>query len=393
MEAFVVDNVELESLEAYVGQFNIFEALGAVRQEVRHSDLLAFLLDPTENHGLDDLFARKLLQRAISSAGDPELPVSPIDLDVWDLDELIVRREWQNIDILLEDPVNQFIVVIENKVVSSEHSGQLLRYREITSHAFPSHKALYIFLTPEGEPPSDDAYIPIGYETIALIVENFVETRASVIGPDVRTLMSHYTEMLRRHVVSESEIADLARRIYRKHKHALEIIFEYRPDLQADLRQALEDLIQAQPGFKLDHCSKSYIRFLPESLDDIPALHRGQGWTYTQRLLLFEIVNAEERLALKLIIGPGDQNVRELLFQAAKNRGAPFRPSQKNLAKKHQTIYVDNILTARNYIGANLEDLLEKIRAFWKELVNIKFPEIDGVIKSLDYRVSSHPRP
>ena len=37
LEAFVVDNQELERLEDLLIQFNIFEAIGAVWQELRHS--------------------------------------------------------------------------------------------------------------------------------------------------------------------------------------------------------------------------------------------------------------------------------------------------------------------------------------------------------------------
>ncbi len=48
LEAFVVDNSDLEQLETHLGQFNIFEAIGAVRQEIRHSDVLAYLLNPRQ---------------------------------------------------------------------------------------------------------------------------------------------------------------------------------------------------------------------------------------------------------------------------------------------------------------------------------------------------------
>ena len=46
IEAFVVDNPQLEQLEALIAEFNIFEAMGVVRQELRHSDFLAFMLNP-----------------------------------------------------------------------------------------------------------------------------------------------------------------------------------------------------------------------------------------------------------------------------------------------------------------------------------------------------------
>jgi hypothetical protein len=41
LEAFVVDNADLERLEFLLNQFNIFEAIGMVRQEERRSHFLA----------------------------------------------------------------------------------------------------------------------------------------------------------------------------------------------------------------------------------------------------------------------------------------------------------------------------------------------------------------
>jgi len=69
LEDFVVENSDLERLESLVTQFNIFDVIGAVRQELRHSDFLAYMLNPQRNHGLGDAFARKLLQRVVSLAG------------------------------------------------------------------------------------------------------------------------------------------------------------------------------------------------------------------------------------------------------------------------------------------------------------------------------------
>jgi hypothetical protein len=56
LESFLIANRDLERLEALLDRFNILEALGVVRQELRHSDFLAFLMDPKGNHGLGDAF-------------------------------------------------------------------------------------------------------------------------------------------------------------------------------------------------------------------------------------------------------------------------------------------------------------------------------------------------
>jgi|GEM_PF-5705167 len=45
LESLVVNNHELELLEMLQGQFNVFEAIGTVWHELRHSDFLAFILD------------------------------------------------------------------------------------------------------------------------------------------------------------------------------------------------------------------------------------------------------------------------------------------------------------------------------------------------------------
>lgn len=114
LEAFVVDNDDLERLEALLAQFNIFEALGAVRQELRHSDFLAFLLDPSQNHGLGDVFLKRFLKRVLVRAADP--PLSAVEIDVADLHEAEIRREWRHIDILIHDPESRLVCAIENKV-------------------------------------------------------------------------------------------------------------------------------------------------------------------------------------------------------------------------------------------------------------------------------------
>jgi hypothetical protein len=73
-------NLDLERLEALLKRFNIFEATGFIRQELRHSDFLAYLLDPKGTHGLGDAFAKRLLKRVLASAA-ASLHVRPTELE------------------------------------------------------------------------------------------------------------------------------------------------------------------------------------------------------------------------------------------------------------------------------------------------------------------------
>ncbi|MBK7706592.1 MAG: PD-(D/E)XK nuclease family protein [Acidobacteria bacterium] len=106
LESFVVDNDDLERLNGLLGKFNIFESLGTVRQELRHSAFLAFLFDPKAAYGMGDGFARSFLQNALANPTVPPAAISPIDLDVWDLPGLEVVREWRNIDSSRTNPIS-----------------------------------------------------------------------------------------------------------------------------------------------------------------------------------------------------------------------------------------------------------------------------------------------
>ena len=64
---------------------NIFEAAGLERQELKHSNFLAFLLRPRELHGLRDEFLRRVLQSAVQNTADP--PIKELEFALADLSD------------------------------------------------------------------------------------------------------------------------------------------------------------------------------------------------------------------------------------------------------------------------------------------------------------------
>lgn len=382
LENLVVDNPELEQLEALLDQFNIFEAMGAVRQELRHSDFLAFLLNPQQNHGLGDVFVKRLLQKAISPPHGVSPPITPIDLDIWSLDDIVVLREWQNIDILLLDAGHHLTVIIENKIDSGEHSDQLQRYRQAVRQHYSGWSVISLYLTPDRAIPSDDTYLPVDYSDVCKLIESLVEHKASTLGEDVCTLMTHYTKMLRRHIVSESEISELCQRIYQKHQRALDLIYEYKPDQQVTIREILERQIREATDLVLDHCSKMYIRFALEEWD-IPALREGKGWTRSGRILLFEFANNTDNLKLRLHIGPGPISIRQKVFDMARSHQPLFRTG-KSLNQQWNMIFDRSFLTAKSYEEVTTEKLEEEIHQHWAKFLEHDLPAIRSAIRELD---------
>jgi hypothetical protein len=314
---------DLEKLEDTLKEFNLFEALNAVRAEVRHSNFLAWLLDPNGSHNLGDIVVKRFLQRALISIGEWR-NLSPVDLDLMDLTDLEVRREWADIDILLVSPKNGLIVTIENKIGANESKGQLEKYKARVLKDFPAHsiekpwRHLLLFLTIDGDLPSDAAFSPVSYQQVVELLDAVLKHRGATIAPDVAMAVRHYVQMLRRQHMEDSELIRLARTVYAKHKVALDFIFENRPDHWSDTRDFVKSQLEDLP-VTLEFSTATFVRFYPESWKPWSKwLLQGTGWKSGQcdQLMLCEIRPDTERkrARLQLVLGPGPTEIREALI-------------------------------------------------------------------------------
>ncbi|MFT3894838.1 MAG: hypothetical protein QM730_24675 [Anaerolineales bacterium] len=178
-----------------------------------------------------------------------------------------------------------------------------------------------------------------------------------------------------------SEIAELCERIYRKHRRAIDLIYEYRPDQQLAIRELLEKLITNEPALILDHCSKSYIRFWLKDLDaDI--LRQGEGWTNTGRMMLFQFNNFEDRLWLYLTIGPGPVETRQKLHDFSHRHKPILKPANRVLNKKWNTIYDREILSPKTYHERTAEEKEVEIHKKWKQFLENDLPELRAILKA-----------
>ena len=384
LEAFLQDD-DLERLEDIAEEFNIFEVLGTVRQELRHSSFLAWLLDPSRNHGLGDYFLKRFLWTTAGLARERDIQtISPIEVNTLDLGDVTVRREWRNIDILISSESQRFVCAIENKVESSEHGDQLCRYLTTCKTEFPEYRHHFVFLTPWRTEPSCDEWVPVGYGSVLDLVERVVNAKQGTMGDEVGLFLQHYTSMLRRHIVGESEIDKLCTRIYNKHRQALEMLFERRPDRQSDIRALLEQLIKSDPDFELDAPSKAYIRFAPLSWTS-PHLRTGTGSTKSGRIVLFYFENLPESLALILEIGPGDDHVRSRIWEAARNNTSGVFRAPKTLSPSWCRIFRLPFLSRQDYQSDDLDSMEAKIQERMSRFKATQFPQIDEVIKAIAF--------
>ena len=177
--------------------------------------------------------------------------------------------------------------------------------------------------------------------------------------------------------MTESEISDLCRRIYSKHKQALDLIYEHRPDRLQIVRELLEGWMKQNPELELDHCSKAYIRFIPKRLDT-DVLKQGSGWTSSGRMLLFEAGNDPNHLTLRVIIGPGPTDTRRKLFDLAHAKQPPFKPFAK-FYNQWNTIVAHKLLTAKAY-ELHDDEFRAELEKQWKRFLEKELPAIVNAV-------------
>lgn len=300
LENFICDS-NLKELESLFNQFNIFDCLRLTRTEIRHSNFLAWLFDPNETHRLKDYFLKQFLIKVLSlnkkelnKINGRELTLfndkgeeinetyfipSIIDIDCWDLEEIEIHRELENIDLLLVDEKNKFVLVIENKIDTCQHDNQLTRYRDYVDVQYPSneYKKLFIYLKPQKE-KVELPYIFVSYQAIVDLINNLLVEIKKNSNQDIITLIKHYQDILERDIMKEENIGTICAKIYKQHKTAIDLINKYgtpQKELGDILQEVLEEKDYLQDVVK--ESNSSYL-CLPKDIKDKSKLAFGD-WT------------------------------------------------------------------------------------------------------------------
>ena len=368
LNRLIVDCPDLEHLESMLGGFNMFQVLKFEYGEIRHSNVLAWLLDPSESHGLNETFLKKWLMRVVheTSANAP-LPVRAVDIDAWQLSGVQVHREWQNIDLILVltfSKQEEWVICLENKVNSTQSKGQLRKYRSRVEMEFSNamHR-IYLFLTKNGETPDDEAYIEATYDQLHKVLKECISAKSHVIGPEPRVLLDSYIRLLEEKFMGESEIARTARKIYQQHRRALDVIFEQRPDnlkLVSDNVRALLEKKLVEVDFVIDSYSKSYIRLIPKFWDQ-PGNRLGNAWSNSKRTMLFELNLNSKKTKFYAIAGMAPDAWIDPLWEQSRHQ--PFqRPNRANRPAKWCSLHIFNSKISLNEENiTDPEEVAEKI--------------------------------
>lgn len=323
----LVNDERFDRLDLGLKNTNIFSVLGIERMEIRHSNFLAWLLDPEGTHGLGSLFLKRFI-RDISLLDSPD-SINEIGMQDLNAKRVEVRREWKNIDILLL--ADDLVVCIENKVDSSDSQRQLARYRDVLEKNFPVQRKTFIYLTPDGRDPGDEKeqanYICYSYGQIAGHLHRILKLHRDSMIPSVSIYISDYLENLRTNLMKESRLNSLAKELYESHKDVLDFIFENKPDTATAACDYLRQKVEAE-GWILGSCSSCYVRFLTPNLDEIIPKN-AKGYKNREQFVfefrLWEQKNLVEGYFATVISPGGTSQARRIIREAIERVEDPAR--------------------------------------------------------------------
>lgn len=291
------NDASFRQLSQKMQTLNIFEVLGITNAEIRHSNFLAWLLDPNGSHGTGDKFLREFASKLGQRDAIPK-----------NVADCIVRREWQHIDLLILCQKEKYLLCIENKVFSGEHDDQLRRYRDTLLAEYPGYTMSFAFLSPDGVAPesSEDQqyWQSVSYTDILDAIKTAKSD--SILLPEVNMLLDHYTAAVRRHIVGDENIKNLCQDFYDRHKEVLDTIYENCKTSLNPICEVVEDWCREKSekgelSFNVQWSNNTYTRFTTEAIQKLFPQHLSpiSGWKTTD-MAFYEIIKRENYFKITL---------------------------------------------------------------------------------------------
>lgn len=360
LKDFVLEDECLSELSERANELNMFEVLKVEKAEIRHSNIIAWLLDPSEAHGLGASFLRELIKAVIKSKdndyGDDysyegeEIEKNIVEWTLTDFDTVNVKREEKAgdryADIVVRATANNknYLLAIENKVSSKESTDQTKTYYKELIKENADLNA-FVFLSPSGEVPKDKHWYVLTYEDIISALD--IARKNRTLSDKANLILDDYVKSVKKHIIGDEGIIKLCDEIYSNHKDAIDYLMKH--DKDDDLAVAIWE--QHRTSFELlkeniEPIDSKVGRYIRECLKD--AEQEGK------------IIIDERLVNQKVYIYFFTKKMTEL-FGELKDESSPWKTNQKycyQFCNKPGTVTFNLELGGGNFLYEN--NLLEK---------------------------------
>lgn len=240
-------------------------------------------------------------------------------------------------------------------------------------------------LTPDGIEPDDEDYVALSYSEVADLIDA-ADGGDELLGPDISLILKHYVQMLRRHIVEDEQLADLARQVYERYREALDFIIEQRPQPD-NLLEGIKNLLETNNELIADRHAPMILRFAPKSWTRVLEFNAcpEPRWTHTRRNLIFEVkANREtDRISISLVSGPAEADLRLKIYDFAGKRPKLFVGLVKPMGAKTATIFIKDLLSARAAESMDGDEKRNALKKAWDNFLSDDLEAIKGALAEL----------
>ena len=229
--------------------FNPFDVLRYADFEIRHSNVLAWLLQPNETHGIGDAFIRDFTtainDEARSQGIRPVLVPSSFVAE-----NIRVERELDYVDITIFFRNERVVIAIENKTeeTSPEHASQVRSYEEKLREKYRGMydviQSVLLTTSPTAE-AAERSFIRVSWTRIHDMVKSIRERGRFEFdeGERVRAFLGHYLEIVERLAVQPETDRDYFRTLLDDHRLVLNRLLKEREEGAGNVDEGVpEDL-------------------------------------------------------------------------------------------------------------------------------------------------------
>lgn len=241
--------------------FNPFEVLKITGTEIRHSNILAWLLDPEASHGLNKQFLINLIELIDSNFAQKWQPD--------DIGPILVLREYMNLDILIISITNKIILCIENKVHAKERNNQLDDYRKLLEENFTEeYSKLYVYLSKDGSLPTTDSSEEWKNVSYSDIMDALDDCELENLNDNVKNFLEYYKQSVRFLIIKKGKDEEETEKIDDYHDKLEQII----SSSTEELRNICKDWVNDKNNSEIHPCevgTENIIRFRTDNMDII----------------------------------------------------------------------------------------------------------------------------
>ncbi len=204
MEADLRNLIDDPGFQAYhrdlvqPGEFNTFDVLRYADYEIRHSNVLAWLLRPADTHGIGSQLLKWFVTHVngrLAAADVERLPETSFEAANVD-----VCRELDYVDITIRFKKERCLIAIENKTesASSDHLDQVVGYERKLRRRHENHTVRSVLLTtsPDGK-VNFPGIAHVGWDSVHEAIDSVLRA-GEFPSPSVQAFIRQYLELVER---------------------------------------------------------------------------------------------------------------------------------------------------------------------------------------------------